>query len=117
MAIRYTQDQKDKVVAFVIKHNEANGRGGQSAAVAKFKINPITVASWLKSAGVKTPGKKRGAKGGKKAVAPKQKSVKKSVKKSKKVGGSVGAVLNRLQAIQVEIDSLQAEFNELKLKI
>lgn len=113
MAIRYTQEQKDKVVAFVVKHNEANGRGGQSAAVAKFKINPITVASWLKNAGVKTPGKKRGAKGGKKAVAPKQKSA----KKGKKVGGSVGAVLNRMQKIQVEIDSLQAEFNELKSQI
>ena len=33
---RYTAEEKSKVVAFVEEYNAANGRGGQSAASAKF---------------------------------------------------------------------------------
>ncbi len=101
MAIRYEQSKIDEVVAFVVKHNNENGRGGQSAAVKKYGINPITVASWLKKSGVKTPGKKRGSALGRKGV----------------VGGSDSAVLKRMLAIQEEIESLQGEYDALRNKI
>lgn len=54
---RYTPEEKSKVVAFVTEHNAANGRGGQSAAAAKFGISQLTIASWLKNAGLKGGGK------------------------------------------------------------
>lgn len=56
--IRYSVAQKKEVIDFVKKHNSANGRGGQSAAAKKFKITPLTIAAWLRSAGVKTPQRK-----------------------------------------------------------
>ncbi len=56
--IRYTDAQKKEVVSFVAQYNSANGRGGQSAAAKKFKVTPLTISAWLKSAGAKPPGKK-----------------------------------------------------------
>lgn len=60
--IRYTDSQKQEIVAFVAKYNAANGRGGQSAASAKYKVTPLTISGWLKSAGVKAPKAKKAAK-------------------------------------------------------
>ena len=59
---RYTPDEKSKIVAFVADYNATNGRGGQSAAAAKFGTSQLTIATWLKNAGMK-PGGKSGAKG------------------------------------------------------
>ena len=56
--IRYSAAKKKEVIDFVKKYNSANGRGGQSAAAKKFKITPLTVAAWLRNAGVATPKKK-----------------------------------------------------------
>ena len=58
MATRYDQKTKNEVVSFIKKYNKENGRGGQSAAVKKFSINPITIRSWMEKAGVALPGKK-----------------------------------------------------------
>lgn len=49
---RYTSEEKGKVVSFVQDYNSSKGRGGQSAAAAKFGISQLTISSWLKSAGV-----------------------------------------------------------------
>lgn len=51
MAKRYTPKEKEKVVAFIRAYNQQNGRGGQSAAVKKYSISPITVRNWLDRAG------------------------------------------------------------------
>ena len=51
MAKRYDQKTKDGVVAFIQKYNDENGRGGQSAAAKKYKLNPITVRAWMEKAG------------------------------------------------------------------
>jgi len=72
--IRYTDAQKKEVVDFVVNHNAANKSGGQSTAVNKFKISPITIASWLKAAGVSAPkvkAKAKKASKAKKAAQPK----------------------------------------------
>ena len=121
MAQRYTQKKKDAVVAFVQQHNESNGRGGQSAAVKKFNINPITIRSWMEKAGVVPPGKtakkrKISRKAAKKsAVAVQSSHVKKAVVPA--AGGGVSANLKRMVAIQSEIQALQAEYSSLKEKI
>ncbi len=49
---RYTPEEKSKVVAYVTDYNAKNGRGGQSSAAGKFGISQLTIASWLKNAGV-----------------------------------------------------------------
>jgi len=54
---RYTPEEKSKVVSFVTDFNTKNGRGGQSAAAAKFGISQLTIATWLKNAGLKSGGK------------------------------------------------------------
>ena len=49
---RYTSDEKNEVVTFVTDYNATNGRGGQSSAAVKFGISQLTIASWLKNAGM-----------------------------------------------------------------
>jgi transposase-like protein len=49
---RYTPDEKSEVVAYVAEYNAANGRGGQSSAAVKFGISQLTIAAWLKNAGM-----------------------------------------------------------------
>jgi transposase-like protein len=56
--IRYSDEQKKEIVDFVLQHNKSNGRGGQSMASKKFKVNPLTISSWLQSTGSASTGKK-----------------------------------------------------------
>jgi hypothetical protein len=78
--IRYTDAQKKEIVDFVAQYNATNGRGGQSAASTKYKVTPLTISGWLKSAGVKAPKAKKAAK----KVA--KKTAKKAAKKAAKGG-------------------------------
>jgi hypothetical protein len=108
MAKRYDQKTKDEVVAFIQKYNDENGRGGQSAAAKKYKLNPITVRSWMEKAGVASPGKssKKKKKAGRKAsAAPSRKA---SAPKS------TSAALKRMVKLQEQIEALQAEYDSLK---
>ena len=68
--VRYTDAQKKEIVDFVVEYNATNGRGGQSTAAEKFLISPLTVAAWLKAAGLGKASKKKG----KTAKASKSKS-------------------------------------------
>lgn len=113
MAVRYDQKKKDEVVAFVENHNAKNGRGGQTAAVKKFKISPITIGSWLEKAGSKSVGKKKRATAKKKGVRKAAASAAPAAPAAT-AGGSVSAMLKRMVSIQEEIASLQGEFAELK---
>lgn len=65
--VRYTDAKKKEIVDFVVEYNATNGRGGQSTAAEKFLISPLTVAAWLKAAGVR----KGKGKGKAKSQAPK----------------------------------------------
>ncbi len=60
---RYTQEEKDKVISYVADYNAANGRGGQSSAASKFGISQLTIAAWLKNAGMSGRNSSSGAKG------------------------------------------------------
>ena len=133
MATRYDQKTKDEVIAFIQSYNEEKGRGGQSAAVKKWDLNPVTVKTWLSKAGVETPGrrgKKKGkaGKAGKAVRSPKvaaAKSGRKPGRPAKVAGkpgrkpavvgvGDLAATLNRMVAIRSEIASLESEYAKLK---
>lgn len=87
VGVRYTPEQKKEIVDFVQQYNEAKGRGGQSAAVSKFKVSPITIGAWLKAAGVS---KKKG-KPAKAAKASKPAKAKKKAAKKAKAGAKKGS--------------------------
>lgn len=137
MASRYDQKTKDEVIAFIQSYNQEKGRGGQSAAVKKWDLNPVTVKSWLSKAGVETPGrggKKKKAKAGKPGrpakAAKAAKSGRKPGRPAKAAAGKLGrkpgrkpaiigagdlaATLNRMVAIRSEIASLESEYAKLK---
>ena len=65
--VRYTSEQKQEVIDFVVDYNAANGRGGQSHAAKKFNLSVLTVATWLKNAGAKSG---KGGKAVKAGAAP-----------------------------------------------
>ncbi len=125
MATRYDQKTKDEVVAFIQQHNEEKGRGGQSAAVKKWDLNPITVKSWLEKAGVETPGK--GGKKKRKPGRPRKEASEKApraprvakVPKAPKAdaGDVVSTTLQRMMAIQSQMSALQSEYEKLKGKL
>jgi hypothetical protein len=137
MATRYDQKTKDEVVAYIQQYNKDKGRGGQSAAVKKWKLNPITVKSWLEKAGVETPGKggKKKRKPGRPAKAAVEKAPKiprtaKTAKTAKTAraarvpraakaesGDGVSSTLQRMMAIQSQIVALQNEYTKLKGKL
>lgn len=129
MATRYDQKTKDEVVAYIQQYNEEKGRGGQSAAVNKWKLNPITVKSWLEKAGVETPGKggKKKRKPGRPAKAesakapkaPRAVKVAQAPRASKAESGDdgVSSTLQRMIAIQSQIVALQNEYGKLKGKL
>ena len=104
MATRYDQKPKDQVVAFIVDYNARNGRGGQSAAAKKWKLNPITVKAWMEKAGVASPGK-----------AAKKKARLAAGKSGR--SGSASAALKRMIAIQEKIDVLRGEYDELKTQL
>ena len=109
MAIRYDQKTKDEVVSFIQNYNEENGRGGQSAAAKKWKLNPITVKAWMEKAGVSSPGKsgkKKKKNGSAKAAA--------SPRKANGSPKSVSAALKRMVQLQEQIEALRSEYNSLK---
>ncbi len=84
--VRYSDEEKKKIVDFVIDYNSANGRGGQSAAMNKFKVTPLTIAKWIKSSGKKAAAKP--AKAVKAVKAAKPAKAAKVTKAAKPVGAS-----------------------------
>ena len=134
MASRYDQKTKDEVIAFIQSYNQEKGRGGQSAAVKKWDLNPVTVKSWLSKAGVETPGRggkkkkakagkpgrpakaaKAGRKPGRPAKAAAGKPGRKPGRKPAIAGaGDLAVTLNRMVAIRSEIASLESEYAKLK---
>lgn len=71
--VRYTEAEKKEIIDFAVAYNATNGRGGQSKAAAQFGVSQLTVAAWLKGAGVAKPSSKKtkAPKAAKKTKAPK----------------------------------------------
>lgn len=105
--MRYDQTTKDQVVGFVQQHNqENNGRGGVAEAVRQFGISALTINSWLKKAN-----------GGNAASSKKKAKAKRPTRKTSAPSGGTVGVLNRMAAIQDEIDLLRQEFDSLKAQL
>ena len=100
--VRYSDSKKAEVVQFVQDYNQANGRGGQSAAVKKYGVSALTVSKWSKKDG-KGPQKD--------PAAPKKKAV---PTKSASSASGTEAKLKRMIAIQQELSGLRQEFDLLK---
>lgn len=84
--VRYSDAEKQKIVDFVNDYNSSKGRGGQSAASNKFKVSPLTIATWIKNSGKKVVGK--AAKGVKATKAVKPAKTVKAAKVAKSAGAS-----------------------------
>lgn len=65
---RYSAAEKKAVVDFVADYDAKNGRGGKSAAAKKFKVSPLTVASWIKAPAKKSAKKVSAAKKSPKSI-------------------------------------------------
>lgn len=112
---RYTDEQKKDVVDFTVSYNEANGRGGQSKAAAKYNVSPLTVMAWLKAAGV-TSGLKK-AKTGKATKAAKAPKAPKEAKAAEAPGaGGFDAKLTALLAMSKEVVKAEADLAKLVAK-
>jgi hypothetical protein len=114
---RYNQETKDEVIAFIQQYNEENGRGGQSAAVKKWNLNPVTVKSWLAKAGVETPGRggRKKAKAGRpKKVARKARAASPRKSVAAPAAGDLETILNRMVAVRQQIADLEKEYAQLK---
>jgi len=57
-AKRYSDSEKKEILDFIA----AKGRGGQSAAVKKFKVTAATISSWKKKVGGISMGSGSGSK-------------------------------------------------------
>ena len=94
---RYTPEEKGKIVSFVADYNASNGRGGQSAAAAKFGTSQLTIATWLKNAGV-TSVKKSHTKG----------SIQNKLSAMLSLGKDIDALERDLAAKRKQFESLKA---------
>lgn len=109
---RYTAEQKQEVLDYVASYNEANGRGGQSNAAAKFAISPLTVMAWLKASGAPKPGKKAKA-----AKATKKVNITKAAAAPKAAtSGGFSAKLDALVGLNKQIEKTESELASLKVK-
>jgi transposase-like protein len=105
--VRYSDAQKQEVVSFVEQYNSANGRGGQSAASAKFKVTPLTISAWIKALGKPAGKAKKAAKAVK--VAKPAKAAK-AVKAAK--AGKSGKGVRYTTEQKQEVVDFVAAYNE-----
>lgn len=128
---RYSDEEKQEVVDFVLSHNASNGRGGQTAAAEKYGVSQLTISSWLKKTGAKsdrkkstkstkepksasaksTTGKRMGRPPGKKNAAKVAASVASSTSQS---GGSISSKLKELMSLGQQIDQQEAQLSKLR---
>jgi len=90
---RYTTKEKAEIIAFVDKVNAEKGRGGQMAATKKFKLSPLTIASWIRS-GITANGEPPAA--------------------SNYAGGPIGKKLAELQSLHAQIVKAEKELAKMR---
>ena len=95
---RYSASEKAKVLATVEKVNAEKGRGGITAAAAKYGVTPLTISSWLRSAGISTRG------GGKSQAGP-------------EVFRRLAELHETIIRTEEELSKLQQEYAGLKRKL
>ena len=134
---RYTAKEREEILAFVAEVNEAKGRGGQSAAAAKYQVSPLTIGNWVKQSGAAPKAKAPKVKAvkaakpakAKPAKAPKVKAAraaKAPAKAPAKAGGASSFASNlrrladlhdQIQKSEGELAKLRSEYTSLKGKL
>lgn len=107
MAIRYTDEKKKEVLAWIQDYDKEKGRGGQTEASKKFGISSLTISQWRKKAAASPKDTKRGRKV-------------KVARGRRKVGSAssgLSVMLSRMAAIRGEIEDLEAEYQSLKARL
>lgn len=95
-AKRYSDEKRKEILDFI----DAQGRGGQSKAVAKYKVTAATIASWRKkAAGAVSPPR---AKGGSKDL---------------KILRELERLLNQIAATEANLDELRKLYKKTKAKL
>lgn len=95
-AKRYTDAKKKEILDFIV----AQGRGGQTKAVAKYKVTAATIAAWKKKAGGSSAPAK--SKGGSKEL--------KTVRELEKI-------LNDIASTEAKLDELRRQYKKVKAKL
>ncbi|MCX6875353.1 MAG: hypothetical protein NTW21_16330 [Verrucomicrobia bacterium] len=102
---RYSDEQKQAVLDYVVAVNTSKGRGGLSAATKKFRVSPLTISAWIKKAGLKMP---------KAAAAVKAAKPSKAVTAAPATSGLSPKVM---MALGNQIDKAELELSKLKVMI
>ncbi len=99
---RYTEDQKNEIIAFIEKYNADNGRGGQTVAIKKFGVTAATLSTWNKKSGKKT---KKAGKTAKKTRNP------------SKLWDRLNTVKSEIAKAEKQLAKLNREAKELRKEI
>ncbi|MGJ8723453.1 MAG: hypothetical protein ACSHYB_02760 [Roseibacillus sp.] len=101
---RYTAEEKQEVIDYVISVDGDNGRGGVAAAARKFGITPLTITAWKKRAGGTAP-------------ASAAKGAKRGATAQSRVLHRLAEILDHVATKEAEIDALNKEYAKLKKKV
>ncbi|NQV48895.1 MAG: hypothetical protein HQ507_00250 [Candidatus Marinimicrobia bacterium] len=110
---RYSTEEKAEMFEFIRVFDTANKRGGMKAASEKYGVSVVTLSNWKKG----SQGPKKRKTNPKVKTTITNKAIKTGPSFVKESVVSPDAILSRLQAIRVEINGLEKEFNELKKKL
>jgi DNA primase catalytic subunit len=105
-AKRYTEEEKKEILDFIETYNKENGRGGQTAAIAKYKTSAISIGNWKKG-----PGKKA------KAAGKAPKAAKKKFRNPAKLIDRLHEVTKEISKAEMLLKKLTSEAKELRKEI
>ena len=95
-AKRYTDEKKKEILDFI----EAQGRGGQTKAVKKYKVTAATIAAWKKKAGGgSAPARSKGG------------------SKELQTVRELEALLNEIASTEAKLDELRRRYKKVKAKL
>jgi len=97
-AKRYSEAEKKEILDFI----EAQGRGGQTKAVKKFKVTAATIASWKKKAGGDVVGNGRSSSG---------------TSKEQKILAELSSTLTEIEATKDKLTKLEKHYQKLKSRL
>lgn len=110
--IRYSDDEKAKVLNFIENYDQEYGRGGKLKAFKKFKIAPFTIRGWIKEQGKKPVEKDEPVKAVNKFI-----SVKAPVQVSSDLKKQIALHIDRIEMYSGQIAELQARIEREKESI
>lgn len=96
-AKRYSEAEKKEILDFI----ESQGRGGQTAAVKKFKVTAATINSWRKT-GSQSVGNGRSTRGASKELKAIQ---------------ELASVLTEIEETEAKLATLKKRYKKLRSKI